>query len=53
MIIQDIDKGKDFDWGKTSSDYAKTARMFWTWEQAPVFFQGICTSTEPSGPEQI
>ena len=23
MIIQDIDKGKDFDWGKTSSDYAK------------------------------
>ena len=23
MIIQDIDKGKAFDWGKTSSDYAK------------------------------
>ena len=23
MIIQDIDKGKSFDWGKTSSDYAK------------------------------
>ena len=23
MIIQDIDKGKNFDWGKTSSDYAK------------------------------
>ncbi len=23
MIIQDIDKGKEFDWGKTSKDYAK------------------------------
>ena len=23
MIIKDIDKGKDFDWGKTSKDYAK------------------------------
>lgn len=23
MIIQDIDKGKNFDWGKTSTDYAK------------------------------
>ena len=23
MIIQDIDKGKAFDWGKTSKDYAK------------------------------
>ena len=23
MIIQDIDKGKEFDWGKTSNDYAK------------------------------
>ena len=23
MIIQGIDKGKEFDWGKTSSDYAK------------------------------
>ncbi len=23
MIIQDIDKGKPFDWGKTSEDYAK------------------------------
>ena len=23
MIIQDIDKGKPFDWGKTSDDYAK------------------------------
>ena len=23
MIIQEIDKGKPFDWGKTSDDYAK------------------------------
>ena len=23
MIIKDIDKGKAFDWGKTSKDYAK------------------------------
>lgn len=23
MIIKDIDQGKDFDWGKTSKDYAK------------------------------
>ncbi len=23
MVIRDIDKGKSFDWGKTSSDYAK------------------------------
>lgn len=23
MIIQDIDKGRPFDWGKTSDDYAK------------------------------
>nr|WP_330368158.1 hypothetical protein [Butyrivibrio sp. MB2005] len=23
MIIQDIDKGRPFDWGKTSEDYAK------------------------------
>ena len=23
MIIEDIDKGKEFDWGKTSMDYAK------------------------------
>lgn len=23
MIIQNIDKGKPFDWGKTSEDYAK------------------------------
>jgi hypothetical protein len=23
MIIENIDKGKAFDWGKTSADYAK------------------------------
>ena len=27
MIIQNIDKGRPFDWGKTSKDYAKYRDM--------------------------
>ena len=57
MIIKDIDKGKAFDWGKTSKDYAKyrdiMVRKFWILEQEPVFFQEICISTELHGLELI
>ena len=36
MIIQDIDKGKSFDWGKTSKDYAKYRDIY-----PPEFYEYI------------
>ena len=44
IIKNDIDGGKAFDWGRTSSDYAKFRDIF-----PPVFFErlvnrGLCVS---------
>ena len=44
MIIQDIDKGKSFDWGKTSSDYAKYRDIYPEEFYRKITGRGLCVN---------
>lgn len=43
MIKKDIDNGKGFDWGKTSSDYAKYRDIYPREFYRKILAQGLCT----------
>ena len=44
MIIQNIDKGKPFDWGKTSEDYAKYRDIYPQEFYDYILNMGLCKS---------
>ena len=53
IVINNIDAGKSFNWGKTSKDYAKMVRNVLILEREQVFCIEICINMVQNGLGQI